>query len=320
MDCIYVNGVIAVKEKRLLGDKIFRMSEMTAEDAFRTLAESGFGQGAEGSSVYDFEKYVEADERDLDAFIRKYAPSRAEKEYFLSPRDFHNAKAIVKSGAVSAPAEKLLGPNGLIPASEIAEKIGNGRYDLLPSALGKAVKEAVTAIGDGADGAAVGMIFERAQYEHLSDACKRSGVLKRLLTGKIDRVNLLSAFRAASAEKVTAVKGGKLGEKEISLLFRDPEKLEKMLSGGELRSFAAACFEAKRAGTPYTLAEKMLDSYEADFFAARRFDLDKSLPFLYYVFRRRAENANVRILFVCLNAGLGEKEIKARLRAGREGL
>ena len=41
----------------------------------------------------------------------------------------------------------------------------------------------------------------------------------------------------------------------------------------------------------------------------------RNQPFLYYVFRRRAENADVRILFVCLLAGMKDYEIKARLRS-----
>ena len=58
----------------------------------------------------------------------------------------------------------------------------------------------------------------------------------------------------------------------------------------------------------------MLASCEAEYFAARRFELKKSEPFLYYAFRRRIENENVRILFVCLLAGMKEDEIKKRLR------
>jgi vacuolar-type H+-ATPase subunit C/Vma6 len=37
-------------------------------------------------------------------------------------------------------------------------------------------------------------------------------------------------------------------------------------------------------------------------------------PFLYYVFRKRAENADVRIIFVCLGAGMSQAEIKKRRR------
>ena len=96
-DLLYTNGVIAAREKYLLKDKILKLCEGSAEEAFRTLAESGFGKGAEVSSVYDFERLVTADEEAIDAFIREYAPSQGELNYLLSERDFHNAKAIIKA-------------------------------------------------------------------------------------------------------------------------------------------------------------------------------------------------------------------------------
>ena len=48
-----------------------------------------------------------------------------------------------------------------------------------------------------------------------------------------------------------------------------------------------------------TEAERLCENYEIQYFSAKKYDLIKNQPFLYYVFRRRAENANVGIgLFV----------------------
>lgn len=59
----------------------------------------------------------------------------------------------------------------------------------------------------------------------------------------------------------------------------------------------------------------MRDNLEIDFLAAKKYELKSTQPFLYYVLRRRAENSNLRILFVCLLAGMSEGDIKRRLRA-----
>lgn len=317
MDYVYLNGAIAVKEQKLLKDKILRMSETTAEDAFRTLTESGFGQGAVAADVYGFESLVRADERDIDEFIRTCAPSNAEREYFLSPRDYHNAKAFVKSEALGSKPENMLAPDGMYPAAQIGECVKEEKYESLGE-LGKAAKEGREACKEDADGAKIGMIFERAQQAHLTRVCSKNKILKKLLADKTDMKNLLTAFRAGSAEESLFLPGGRLPQKIFSLLLRDPDRAEKELAGGEFSAFAAALFSAKREGKPYTVAERMLDGYEAVFFEKRKYDLDKNLPFLYYVFRRRAENENVRILFVCLLAGMKEAEIKARLRATGE--
>ena len=54
-DVIYTNGVIAYREKFLLKDKLLKLCEGTAEDAFKSLNESGYGNGAEAASLYDYE-------------------------------------------------------------------------------------------------------------------------------------------------------------------------------------------------------------------------------------------------------------------------
>ena len=160
------------------------------------------------------------------------------------------------------------------------------------------------------------MIFERALYEYLLVSCRRNKLLKKLITGRIDRINLLTAFRAQSVEDAekNLIEGGTVPSKIFKKIFSDGDGAERALANGELSAFSAACFAAKREGAPFTAAEKMIASYEGEFFRAHKFDLDKNLPFLYYVLRRRAEEENVRIVFVCLLAGMKEGEIKARLR------
>lgn len=74
IDFLYTNGVVAVREKYLLADKLVKLCETNAEEALRQLTDSGFGKGAEVDSVYDYEALVAADERAIDGFIREYAP------------------------------------------------------------------------------------------------------------------------------------------------------------------------------------------------------------------------------------------------------
>ena len=79
-DVTYTNGVIAVREQSLLRDKITKLCEGTAEEAFRILSDGGFGKGAEALSAYEYERLLSADDAELDGFIREYAPTNAERE------------------------------------------------------------------------------------------------------------------------------------------------------------------------------------------------------------------------------------------------
>lgn len=315
-DLLYTNGVIAAREKYLLKDKILKLCETGAEEAFRTLTESGFGKGAEVSSVYGFEQLVTADENAIDDFIREYAPSQAELNYLLSERDFHNAKAIIKAYYLNLEIEKLLAPEGLISIRTITDCIKGGNFSPLGEILGKAVEDVTKLFGgEGeASGAEIGIIFEKARFKHLVKACSKNGVLKRLITVKADMTNILTALRSSECEyaQKSYVEGGKLTEKQLDGLFS--EHPEKALEGTQYDAFLKKCLKDKAEGLPLTDAEKVFESYETEFFAEKKYELEKAQPFLYYVFRRRAENANVRILFVCLLAGMRDIEIKKRLR------
>lgn len=319
-DLLYTNGVIAVKEKSLLKDKIFKLCDSGAEEVLRTVSESGFGKGAEAASVYEYEKLVSADEADIDGFIREYAPSRAEAVYLLSPRDFHNAKAAVKAHFLNLNTENMFAPAGLISVEAIVDCVNSGEYAALGKVLGEAVKEAASAFSEETQaeisGAEIGMIFEKALYRHLNETCAKNRLLKKLLTAKADMTNILTALRSneEGAEK-SYVTGGKLTEKQLKSLFHeDREKAVKAFRGTPYYDFVKKCIEDRAAGLPLTAAERISESYETEYFAEKKYELQKSQPFLYYVFRRRAENANVRILFVCLLAGMQESEIKRRLR------
>lgn len=312
VDPVYTNGVIAVKERLLLGEKLLRYTEMSAEEVLRALKESGFGSGAEGQ---ESEALIFAEESLLDGFIREYAPSRTELEYLLSPRDFHNAKALCKAKKLNTSAEKLLAPEGLIKIDDLSKAIESGDFSTLSKHLAEALQAALETDMSGAE---VGAIFDIALYKHLAAKCKFSPLLKKLLAGKADRLNILTAMRSSNrefAEKLY-VGGGKLKISDLSKLFdEDAEKVEKALNGTPYEQFYKTCLELKQKGLPFTEAERALESYEAEYFFAKRFELEGKQPFLYYVFRRRAEIQNVRIILVCLNAGLKAQDVKRRLRA-----
>lgn len=319
-DYDYSNGVIAAKEVYLLGGKISKLCEGSAEDAFRGITESGFGKGADAASVYDYEKLLAADGRDTDEFIREYGGD-AEKSYLLLPRDFHNAKALFKARYLNTQADKMLAPQGLYGVAEILSCIESGNFVSLGGGLEKACKKAAELL-DGEDktvsGAEIGAIFEQGLYDSLVKRCSKNFTLKKLLAKKADMTNIITAIRAGSFEQAEKnyVGGGKLKEGQLKKLFEaDSEKAVELFEKEGYGNFLKTCLEARAAGKPLTEAELMRDNVECDFLSAGKYELKRSQPFLYYVLRRRAENANVRILFVCLLAGMDENAIKRRLRA-----
>ncbi len=311
-DSVYTGGVIAVKEKSLLGDKLLRFCSMGTDEAFRALLDSGFG-GGEAESASDLEKLLARDSADLDEFIRAYAPNGEAVLYLLAPRDFHNAKALVKAEHLGLDPAPMLAGDGTVPASELNAKLSKGGWN---PELESAVKEAKNALSLGADGAEIGRIFEKATYSHLNRVLQGSGILRTLFSRRADMTNLLTAFRSENEETAlkTFVAGGTLSEKQLLAVRSDNDSAKKAFYRTDLESFVAKLCEARENGQAYTEAEKELASAETSYFYARRFDLKEDERFLCYVFRRLTENENVRIVFVCLAAGMKEADIEKRLR------
>ncbi|MCD8041258.1 MAG: V-type ATPase subunit [Clostridia bacterium] len=317
VDSLFTNGIIAVREKYLLKDKIVRMCEVGADEAFRMLVESGFGAGESVSSVYEYEKLLLADSRSTDDFIREFCPSKAALHYLLAPRDFHNAKAVAKAEHLGTDPAAMLAPDGVIPAGDIQACFRSGDFTPLYGELGKACSAAKEYFSqENSSGAEVGAIFDKALYEHLKNVCGKNKTLKNFVSEKADMTNILTAMRSADADFAAKyyVKGGSISFDTLSKIFSGEEEALKAFQGSGKQDFVKLCFAAKAEGKPLTEAEKRLSSYEADALAVNKYDLKANLPFLYYVLRRRTENENVRIVFVCLLNGMPEREIKSRLR------
>lgn len=321
LDVGYTNGVIAAREKYLLKEKVLRLCELSTEEAFRMLLESGFGGGAEtATSVYDYEKLIAAEEEKIDAFIREYAPSEREKAYLLASRDFHNAKAIVKARYLQTGTERMLAPEGVLSVAILTEAFETGDFAAVRAVnvdLATACERAVEIVAEEApSGAAIGEIFEQASYTYLYGLAKRNATLKRLLLAKADMTNILTAARSADAETAERqyLPIGRITHAQLNALFEDRERAIAAFEKSPYAAFVQAVLVSKEKGLPATEAERIRDGYEATYFAAKKYDLEKSEPFLYYVYRRRTECANVRIVFACLLAGAKEAEIKKRLR------
>lgn len=324
LDIAYTSGVIAVREKYLLKERIYRLCELSAEEAFRMLLESGFGGGAEtATSVYDYEKLIAVEEEKTDAFIREFAPKKGIAEYLLAPRDFHNAKALVKASYTGESAERMLAPEGLIPIATLKDCIQNADYTKLQALcprLALACKDATTLLEEEPSGEKLGAIFQTALFEYLKACTKGTRVLSKLLSAKADMTNILTAFRVQDSEQLQGafLPCGTLNEKDLEVLLgTDKEKILAYFAKTPYAEFVKVCLSAREKGLPMTQAEKLCDEYAYSYFEKKKYELEKSEPFLYYIYRRKTESANVRIIFVCLLAGLSEQEIKARIR-GKE--
>ena len=324
IDVTYTNGIIAAREKYFLASKLLSLCDMTAEEAFRALKDHGFGSGVETASPHEFECLIQAEEEKTDAFIRQYSPTPIEAEYLFADRDYHNAKALFKCKRLGVDNGNMFAPEGSFPLSVLEKAVESGDYSALSVGLKKTLEEAEKLLSEKAEaqktvsGAEIGALFERAKYDRLLSVGRKNRTIQKWVTAKIDLTNILTVLRSADEKSAEAaiIAGGKVGQKTLLKFFElDTEKFAALFHSTPYADFVKKCFEVRSLGQPLTAPEKMLASFEIDELFKKKYELKREQPFLYYVLRRRAECANVRIVFVCLFAGLSGEEITKRLRS-----
>ena len=126
--------------------------------------------------------------------------------------------------------------------------------------------------------------------------------------------NLLTAYRSQDEQGFLSafIDGGRLKADEVFAARGEGWKEGKAYR--LYPTFLQLCRTAQERGLPLTMPEKYRDEYDVEKLSENRFELKANEPFLYYVLRRKAENANVRIIFALQLLGASEQEMKRRLR------
>lgn len=309
-DVTFTNGVIKSKECTLLGGKIERMIEGTYDEAVKTLRDSGFGGGVISA---DIDALIRGEEEAINTFIRQYSPDAKTTEFLLADYDFHNAEGLVKVKYAGADEQRILTVDGFYTVDKIRDYIDGGSGDGLCEELKEAIKESVALFEGGIkDGFEVDCIFKRALMKRLS-AVAKGKQLKSILSSRADNANVSSALRSRDEElmKKMFVEGGKLPLSRIIELCK--LSVHEILDGKWDDSVRSACRDLME-GKPFERLEKDADDYPLVMLSATAYEMKGKEPFIGYIYKRRADVRNARIVAVSLRAGISPQAIKKKIR------
>ena len=310
---VFSNGVIKSREKFLLGDKIARLADSSAEEAFGLLKESGFGGDAHAENISQAEKMVRAEEVLVNDFIKEYAPDPKTQAFLLAEYDFHNAQAAIRCKYAGADESKIYAPEGNLSVDALKAAAEKGEYSSLPKEVGDAMRDAAALFeGDKASGLDIDCVFRRRQYEYMQRNAA-SKPLKKILSASADAANVSTALRGRDeklAEK-SFLKGGKLSLEDIKTLC---SATFQEIEDGDFPEDVKVAARSAAKGKPLTEFEKNTDDFALILLNETRYDMRGSEPFITYIMRRRAEIRNVRIIAVSLAAGIPSAQIKSKIR------
>lgn len=322
---IYAVARAKAKEATLLGEgRLNRMIDsLSAIEALKILSEVGFGGGAGIEDVSEFETLIERESESLCAFIKEACPDENVKRFLLIDNDYKNAEAFMKEKHIKADSISMRAPDGFYPADAMREKIMTDDYRMFSDTMAKTLIKADEKFVSGKyDGLAIGGIFERGKYEEMKGLVRKNKILSDIFKVKVDTANVTSCLRGRdySLLKNYLFDGGTLTERELKSLCEDAfDTLREKFSSHARKDFILSAIEDAEKGKPLSSFEKKADDYALSSLLKYKYGFEGVAPFILYVYYKRAELFNVRLILVSLSAKVSADDIKKRLRLSYAG-
>lgn len=313
-DILFIDAACKSREKFLLGsDKYARLIDCDNYlDGLKMLREYNFGKSAAENA--DLSDVLYAEEEDLIAFIKEYAPKKGVHNYFLLPYDFLNAEALFKCKKLGLEEEKYLTHEGVLKIDDIKNALDGKSSGVLE--IDKAFKEAEMLFDneEAPTGALVDTVFARNLYGAMKRLIKDGRTLK-FIEREIDLKNISVILRSESFDEYLSMKlpYGTLTEGQEKLLMeKNAEKILKAFKKTVFYDFLKKAFTTgENSLREY---EKAVDGYNLAKLKETRYFIKGTEPYLLYVGYRKADIKNVRLILGGLRSGVSKETVKAKLR------
>ncbi len=114
----------------------------TAQDAYATLLETGYGADAQAESAIDFEQTILAELKKAHAFVHSIFPNPEIEELFYLQYDYHNLKMLAKAFVLEQTiADSSLSAFGNISTDVIRNAVLERKFTSLTQHMDRAMKE-----------------------------------------------------------------------------------------------------------------------------------------------------------------------------------
>jgi V/A-type H+-transporting ATPase subunit C len=169
----YAVARIRAKELTLLNKQDLEqlLSAKDYEEAVRTLADKGFG---DGESFNNTEELLSYETRKTWELIGELVKDMSVFDVFLYANDYHNLKAAVKAVITDVKPDKLFIKNGTITPEVILEAVKNRDYQLLPEHMRNVAEEAVSVLLKTRDGQECDILIDKASLGAIREAGRKS--------------------------------------------------------------------------------------------------------------------------------------------------
>lgn len=290
------------------------------DDVIKVLTECGYGE-MRALTVSELDRVLSSARSELYEFVGSMTKSPEVIDVFRLRYDYHNAKALIKSGATGESAEALL-LQGRVPRKTMLEAFRSLTFNILPPRLADAVTDARELLARTGDPQRADFLMDSACTEETLELAVNSGsdFLLSYTRLTIDVNNLRSVVRAQRIGKgpdflrLVLCPGGNVELSRISALLMSGGSLAELYSYGALADAAEAGEQAQRGIGSLTEFEKKCDDALLRQARSARFVAFGIEPLVSYLTEREAEITMLRTVISGRLSGVPTEQIRARLR------
>lgn len=339
-DYLALTAMLRAREAKMLDrDRIERMlSAADFADAAKLLADCGY-EDMSAMNASQLDAALNARKKAIYEEIGRMCPERSLVDVFRMKYDYHNAKVLVKDGALGAGADgtavatttavggaagagqRLLSQLGRVPAGKLADAVAEARYSEVPEVLAGAIQEAQVVLAKTGNSQAAEFILDRAYHKELEVLAEKqdSTYLKGYVKVLIDAANLGAAVRTVRMKKgvdflMTALfEGGNASARAVADAAMNGDALLVLFQATPLEDAAALGVDAMKGGS-MTKFELACDDAVTSYLGRAKMVSFGSEAVVAYLARLESEITAIRMILTGRLAGINPAVIRERLR------
>ena len=253
--------------------------------------------------------------------LSRMCPEKELVDVFRLKYDYHNAKVLVKAGAMGSTGNRLLSNMGRISGEKLESAVAEGKFSEVPEALASSIQEAQVVLAKTGNSQAAEFILDRAYHKELGQLAAKqdSAFLKGYVKILIDSANLGAAVRTLRMKKgidflMTALfEGGNASASAVAEAAMNGEALAVLFQATPLAGAAALGTEAIRGGS-MTKFELACDDAVTAYLGSAKMVSFGAEAVLAYLARLEREITAIRMILTGRLAGISPAVIRERLR------
>lgn len=312
----YAVAKIKVKENHLLTNS--NLEQLASEDSIERIVSVLREKGYDFDMIERYEDYeivLEKTQESLYKLIKEILEEDDIVKIFLSKNDYYNVKLALKSQIQGKEYTNKLLNSGTILKENILEILENKEYERLDKSMKQAIEEVINLYEKTKEPFIIDAILDKACFSNMKKLAQQlnNEFIITYIEKLIDITNIKTFFRIRKIYKdkyileVSYIEGGKIS---LNTFIENLEEDEQNLK----YRFIGFSDTIEQAIYNYNNLDKFCDNYVMNYMKNAKLKSLTIEPILAYIYAKKTEFKNIRIIFTGKLNHISTEKIKERLR------